>query len=569
MKNFKILLSCVAASLFAEERVLDFVPDTAGAVIIVEDTKDLWSRWEKHPLSKSVSLSEEARKSWDSLLEDEEGSIEELKALLTSFYGDAALFLDLETLSVGGITHFKGDNKSLIAQMNQIEAAEEGSSAKKVEDSWESIEYLGEEIWTTNLDEDESEAKDGEGNEISFSVVNGYFLVSDSVELLKSLVHNIVDGGHKSLADNDRLLSIRDQICPEGSDVSMFVDLVGCVQAAFKEMETNELNVPENPYAVTLDSIKKGLALEELHSLYMGLRLTDDRLYVNSGLSYGQNRGLIKLLAYKQQSADKIIFTPKDVFSASIMNFSISEFWASLEEIVQQISPQLYGAYQMMLPMYEAQLQVNIKENLINNLGDQIATFSKMIKTEDPNIPVGNEQVFAIELINQQEVEMVVSKLIPMAGGAVQSEEYQGNALYVVPSPTGTISFTISNGIFYFSVGEVENLKRVISHSPEDRDSLWSDSEINRVSREILDDPLSLGYSNYAMLGEVLNTGLFRNPVFLHGLRSGYQKNNEEGADDLATILQGLELDMPFTAIGGVEREEGLIRSNGVIFSKE
>lgn len=562
---FIYFLTLTSSFVFGD--VLNYVPDSAGFLLYVQNIEEVSSKWKNHTLSSSIQLSSNGKEMWDDFLLEKEKGMESLKQLVDPFGGEFAFYLDLETLSCCALLNSSEDINTLLSRINDMKSATSGSSAIPVEDEFKEEEHLGVRLFSSKKGE---KRKDDVMDAFSFALTEEVLIFSDSQELVKNSIYAIQKGLDSSINDSSSFLDMIDTFEGRNADIWSFIDINKCIDTLFNHLELKGIKIPSNDFMVTNDSIRQGLALDEIQSLFTLMNIEEEQIFMELGLSYRKEAGLIKMLAYTDTEVESPIFVPKDVFSSTIANFSFSKFWSALEESIKNISPQLFASYKMMLSLSEAQLQMNIEEDLINNLGDQLASFSTIVPDSNGAVPQ-NEQLIALSLIDQQSVEIAFNKILMRMGGEdggmISKEEYMGNSLYIMnaPTPQGQVSFALGNNTLYLSMGDVGNLRRILSNLASDSKSLWNEDHLKQKTQDLFDAPVSLAYSDYSQLFELINTNLFQNPQAMQFLNNA---KNQSGLN-FAKMLENMEIHAPFMALGGIERSEGLIRSKGVIVPKK
>lgn len=576
MKKFKYYITFTIITLLPilhtglrANTITDWIPSTSAFVLYTKDIKDLSKKLQSHPISSSIELSQVGKAEWERVTGQE--GMDAFAKLLEHFKGECTLFFDMDTLSMGMITEFDGNIDKLLNQLDEIEKATGGSNSINALDQLNEDEFLGTRLFNPIDDNPDDE---NPLDDMTFTVHQGYFIFSDSPDMTKNIIQSMQDGLEQNISNLENWVDMQEELKSNKSDLLMFVNIKGAIESGFDLLNEKGLKIPANDFMVSNESIRQALALDELHAIGGTINFDGEEIYINSGFSYGEEKGLIKLLAYRDEKVESPIFIPDDVFSASIMNFSVPEFWQAFEEIIQTVSPQLFATYQMMLPMYEAQFQISLKNDIVANLGDKIGFFSYFQETSNDLVPFQTEQLFAVSLVDQQQVALVINKLLMLVGGPngglISQEEYQGSTIYSVNQATseGDMSFALSNNMLYINQGNVDNLRRILSQSPKSTNSIWENQQVKSVCEDLFDTPVSLNYSDYSGLVQMMQGPIMDN--FISGFIAGQATNPKNSANiDIKKILEGITFKLPYIAIGGMEKKEHFFLSKGVMTPKK
>ena len=254
---FIYFLTLTSSFVFGD--VLNYVPDSAGFLLYVQNIEEVSSKWKNHTLSSSIQLSSNGKEMWDDFLLEKEKGMESLKQLVDPFGGEFAFYLDLETLSCCALLNSSEDINTLLSRINDMKSATSGSSAIPVEDEFKEEEHLGVRLFSSKKGE---KSKDDVMDAFSFALTEEVLIFSDSQELVKNSIYAILKGLDSSINDSSSFLDMIDTFEGRNADIWSFIDINKCIDTLFNHLELKGIKIPSNDFMVTNDSIRQGLALD-------------------------------------------------------------------------------------------------------------------------------------------------------------------------------------------------------------------------------------------------------------------------------------------------------------------
>ncbi|GHC12294.1 hypothetical protein [Cerasicoccus arenae] len=508
-----LALSCFAGVATAKNYLEDYLPETTLFSFSLDDSTSLVAALENGELSKLVS--EDQKETW---LEDikepleigdgkrfklpngEEVSMSNLNELLSGRICVAVVSLDAENEMEPAIVlmaDFAGEIDAL--KFLQISDRDESSDeVLLVEEEYAGITLFTEEI--VGLPNDEWMAE-------YWTLVDGIAIEATSLDLLKNTVDAVIDSRNEGLGNTPAFLRAIDL----SSDAQMrgFVNLKSGT-AIFREFLDSDIgDLPMNPLAVTSDSLWTSLALDSMDAVFVSFDYESQDMESVFGLLYQERAGLLSMLAYSQDPVRYPHWVPKDAVASTVSMIDFPEVFAAFESVMNIMSPNFGSMFQLQLDNFREQSDIDMRESLMNNFGDQFISFTVWKELEeDVAVAIDNEQkIIAIPVRDPQAFQNAIKGLteIFMPGTEVLTEREFLDLIIITPANHGMedapFGYALADGYLFLAIGSVDLLERTLYHVRESSEGLWNQSYIVDALRQFPPNPVE---SNYFNLGTVL-----------------------------------------------------------------
>lgn len=189
-------------------------------------------------------------------------------------------------------------------------------------------------------------------------------------------------------------------------------------------------------------AILNGLGLNAVQSLAFNLQNSPEGYAGNFVVSVPEStrQGLLKVVSFSQKEAAPPPFVPADATKFSRWRLDMPQAWASLEKTLTEVHPVLAGTIKLVMDSAGKDKDPNfdLRKNLIENLGDDIISYSKAPR--NPTLADLNSPP-AITLIGSPRPEPLASAIRALATpllppqSKIKEREFLGRKVYTVNLP--------------------------------------------------------------------------------------------------------------------------------------
>jgi hypothetical protein len=172
-----------------------------------------------------------------------------------------------------------------------------------------------------------------------------------------------------------------------------------------------------------------------------------------------KRKGVFKLLATESKDSGVPAFVPAEAVQFSRWRADGQKFWASIEAMVNEISPGSMGFVltQLETAMREKNPDFDFRKSLVANLGDDLMTYQKAPRGKTLEEFNAAPSLFLLGSPNAEQLLQSLRSLLamipgPMMGTEAKEREFLGKKIYSLPLPTvgaakeRSLSFTASGG---------------------------------------------------------------------------------------------------------------------------
>ena len=278
-------------------------------------------------------------------------------------------------------------------------------------------------------------------------------------------------------------------------DYAFFADIQSVYPAIVAGIEASRDPAGQpNPMGIEPVNILKAFGLDVLGVVSStGSIAADGSSASDVALTYGESRGVINLLAYRDGPVARPDWVPASWINVSSQNFSIPDLYAELEQILDRISPMVAGMAMGQIKAFDRQLNIDIKRDLIGNFGPSLLSGIALPAGSSASNPPPYdemEQFFAVSLADaaafERAIDAIKGRFLPADGGPLQKREYLGRTLYVFTPPQGApasakgLAYAITDGWLLVSVGSASPLEAVLQrmNKPDATTSFWARADV-------------------------------------------------------------------------------------------
>jgi len=538
------LVAIAGASDTAAGDLTDAVPAGSPLVVYVADAPDMLQQWETSPLAKlwddpqvkaffAPLRQELAGGSWGAKEGDEAGlGFNEITKML-----DGDLVLYVEDLEVelddgaedadfsGAVLVSVGDNAEavktmMLAQENRLIEASRKDDADPAAESVTTMtkEYRGVELRTMDITGGDDDLQAG------WAVAQGVLAVASPAEALERAVGAILDGGAGAALDTGtNFTSAAAHVEP--ADSWLFIDMAPLVPVVRELAETAAATAQEagSPFPIDPDTLVQALGVDAMQALFATFSFEKSTMAMDFGLTYTDNRGLVKLLAYGPGEAPRpgYIHSGADSFTTGV--FSFADAWSALLEIINGVNPALtaMAAMQLQSTAQNAGVELDLKRDLLDNLTGEITTIqnvSDISGTKIADLELQQDQVMVIGIADREALENAVAGLTAIAGQGAELfaersiEDHTVFALELPKAegegPTNEISYVITDEHLLISIGTPATLETTLGAMSTEKISVWKEPKVRRALAALPKGASAIQYQDPTNLGDLLFRGI-------------------------------------------------------------
>lgn len=498
--------ACLASTIFshAAEPALDrLVAPDAAVVLSLSDLPRLRSNFVASPSGRAwadpdivrfvapLFANPDYRRVVERVKTDTGHSMEELLALAT---GDVLLAIPASSLKFGAgkpeasvlLALEVGENEGKLRELLDRRRAKEKENAAHT-DTVE--DYNGVALHAVRP---ASAGSAPSGKEAHWALHQGRWFIGSTRGLVTGALDALAAGGlAESLATSPRHRAVLDR-AGERADYAAYLDFQAFYPMLVASIKASrDPSQPPNLMGVEPLNILKAFGLDALGVLSAtGAFAADGSGTGDVALSYTEARGLVNLLAYRDGPVARPDWVPASWINVSSQNFSFADLYAELERILDRVSPMLAGMAMGQIKAFDRQLGVDLKRDLIENLGPAILSgIAPPVGSSTSTPPAYDEmeQFFAVALADaaafERALQAIQGRFLPPAGGPLESRDYLERKLHVFTPPTPgakRVAYAIADGWLLVSVGSAAPVEAVLQamHKPAAASSFWAREDV-------------------------------------------------------------------------------------------
>ena len=545
---FFSLLTILAVRASAATSLINLVDENAPVVISVHDVPTLLKNWEKSPWARTWN-DEQMKKflaplrarmkvdEWDEQCKAESGyTVAELLAMAK---GEALFALTSADFPMGDAEFSPADMPLLIA-------LEIGDSAPKVakiiaaNDEKEHMAVHTEEFAGVTIHIYVKSEEKGGGEEFTWAMADGVWLLSPSKTTLQKSIDTLQKGrASAALGESERYLLIRKQ--SGDANVTCLVNMQALYPALKKAAVARAEKTGSQPLGMTPDAILTALGLDVIKDFYFSVNMGEIATEFTGGLTYSEQRGILKLLAYHDGPVSQPAFVSAKWITVGSMRFGLLDLYTAIRELMDSINPMIGGMVQGQIKSYNKQLGIDLERDLLGSLGDEIIVANAMRPGASPDAPTPlteYDQLYALSLQNAAAFTNAVDAVKRLAGPQADKlfvkREYLNQTIYsYTPAKTGPgqkgFSYAITPKYLFIAAGTPAVIETALQGLDGKQPTLWQQPEVKEALADVPAKACAIQYQNTrAMIGSMIETFVQIAPM----LASKAKVEEGEGEDD-------------------------------------
>jgi hypothetical protein len=533
----------------------DLLPADADMVLLVDDVPGLLQDWPNLPLARAWN---------DPAVQDMlqkyagEGELPELPVWLQN-PGEAP---EAETDPHARLVRALTGQLAIVVDMDRFSTSEDHDSGHQLPQGIVILAQVdGNEDTIVELLTPPEEAVDVESNDTtpqlfqlpegSWQIQNGILVVTstrDETAAQLALLSGATEA--LTLSASDGFQAMRRHSTAGGFEMLFNLEVLAARLMA--EMASGEEPMADNPLGVTPQALFDGLALDVFRAGWLTVHPAPDATEMTYGMTYSEERGLVRLLAFQPLPGDRRLPLPDDAADATAFAYDLPAAWEAATEIATQISPALGVAMEAQIAQMSAQVGIDLVKEIPGAFAGEFATATFMDETamavpvsSPEDYPEMMSQVWVATLRQGHRMGEALDALMPMlaATGVTPTTRTVGGKVLNVIAISGMDSFDEDPvqeesseddaPVFAWSVGDeylvavqgdTADLIRVMNGLEQDGPGIWGTSKVKSVVNSLPEGAAVIQYQDSSrLLGGLIST-------MLMGAGMGAAGDDEAGA---------------------------------------
>jgi hypothetical protein len=583
-----VALCCLIATTgvghAAVDDLTDVVPAGSPLVCYIGDVTGALDDWENSPLAALwndpqvktffAPLREEMGiDRWDQMVRAHTGhGIDDIEKMLTGdlvlYIEDVALHLDDDAEDSdfsGTVLVAVGDNEKEVEAMILAQEKRLIADAENTDDAGkttsETREFRGVELHITNVTEDEFDIQTG------WAVADGVLAFASPGESLERAVAAILDGGvENTITTGAGFATVSSHV--RKADSWLFMDMAPLAPAIQEVAETAAAVAREagSPFPIDPTAVVQGLGVDAMQAFFATFSMDKTATIMDFGLTFTDNRGLIKLLAYGPGDAPRPTFIRADTDAFTTVTYGFGEAWSALVDIVNTINPSLtaMAAMQLQSTAQNAEVELDLKRDLLDNLTGEVVTiqnFGGISGTTIADLELQQDQVIVLGITDRAALENAIAGVTAIAGqgpGLFSSRPFEEHTIFSLDhgksedEATGNkISYAITDDHWLISIGSPTTLEDTLGGMNAKNGSVWNQRKVQRALATLPGGAASIQYQDPADLGDLVFRGIAMADGFDEGEEEGFEICDPDAIPDAGIVAKYFS-----SAVAGIWKDD-------------
>jgi hypothetical protein len=359
----------------------------------------------------------------------------------------------------------------------------------------------------------EPDAADGTPVEAdAWAIVDDVYITGEPKAAVQAAIARLASGG-TSVVDAPAWAAAREMEGKAALTALLNLEaLVPAIIGAFKASGSNE--PPPNSrmaaFGLTAESIIRGLGLDALRALAIGVSIDREATEISTAFTWAQRRGLLRMLAYGDPPAPRPAFVPDSWTSVSCMRFDLGQAVRALRETIREMSPALDGMVQMQIGQMNQQLGIDLERDLFGSLGDELVNAYTV--PEVPGAPVDfqqpMDQLLAVTLSNAEAFARALDAVLaafPPVAQMTTSRDYLGETIRRMgpPEQSGPVKgvhIAVTRDRLLVCVGTPAMIESAIQGRQGAAKPLWAKAEAREALATVPPGSVAIEYHDLRKL---------------------------------------------------------------------
>jgi hypothetical protein len=413
-----------------------------------------------------------------------------------------------------------GDNGAEVEKLlGMVESKTTDDDEDNVTASHEIREFRG-----VDLHVETSSESDETVDDHGWAVVDGVLAIGAPVSTLERAVGGLLDGGIDAPLSAGTGFSTLSS-ATLAADGWCFVDiepLAPLLEAAI-DTGVETAAAAGNPFPIEPSALMSALGIDAMQAIFATFDLDEQIFDMSFGLTYTDNRGLMKLFAYGPKPAGRPVYVPPDSDSFTAASFDFTAAWEALVDIVNGINPALMGlaAMQLTSMTQEAGVELDLESDLLDNLTGEVTTIQNMGAITGATLAeleIEQSQVFVLGIDDPDAIRRVIAAATQLAGGDTElfnEREVDGRTIqtFATPpiddeTPANQFAYTVADDHLVLSMGEPSLMESTLGRLESTRGSVWKSKRVSRALGHLPSESAAAQFQDLAAIGDLVFRGL-------------------------------------------------------------
>lgn len=354
-----------------------------------------------------------------------------------------------------------------------------------------------------------------------FAVAGNLAMMSTQPADLKKTIDRIQDKAAGAALDKSPTFQqVRQQVGK--TDAIAFVDISRLLKVYEEGMEKARGGKPEQPNPLIPGGTKavfKAMGFDAMRGLYLSMKMHETHTDLSYGLTYTEDRGLMKLFAAADGPVQRPSFIPANVIQVDSVRFSINGFYKGIMQIVNDLAPAAVGMVQANLAQLKNQTNVDIEKDILGNLGDDLVSINFPIKTDKPrdlenvedSIRALSSSTIMISLKDKQGFETafhsIIGALMP-GGDPFEKKQYLGHTIFTIKGGDAPSSFAFTDKWLLFGMASSEGIENLLISMGRQDPGIWDKPEVKAAMEMLPKDSMGISWSDLGAVMAALTSTL-------------------------------------------------------------
>lgn len=251
--------------------------------------------------------------------------------------------------------------------------------------------------------------------DIFFGQSGSALLLGNSTTPLEKVLARLASSSLPNLSE-DPNYQVSNQAWFRDAQAYGWINAVPVVQLLKKVLQ-NVMEDEEDMLPFEPASALRALGLEGLKGAAFAGQVNQEGSFFNLNLHVPETQrvGLFKLMQGDAKDSSPPAFVPADAAEFQRLRINGAKSWATIEETIRNLSPEMFGFFQMMTSMVgkEEDPGFDLKRSLFDNLGDDIISFNRapVISTDGGEITAPT-----LVLIGSRNPDELMGAIFTLAG---------------------------------------------------------------------------------------------------------------------------------------------------------